>query len=116
LGGLGETALPQDAQGGLGVAGGLAQRLLIVEETRAGLLAQLLDQVEAHACGACSASPSSSIGSSADGAPLPDDASASRPAPRWRSSYRLRPSMTASAMAAQKRRIARMASSLPGTR
>src|SRR5262249_31495805 len=109
LGRLREALLAQDAARLLDVTGRLGDGLLTIGQARAGLVAELLHELKAHAWGASS----SSIGASSSLAAEPSPGVAS-PAPRCRSSYRLRPSITASAIAAQKSRMARMASSLPG--
>src|SRR5579871_588865 len=101
---LGEPALAKQPQRAVEVAAALPERLLAVEEAGAGALAQVLDELEAHGCGASNAPAG---GSTRAPAPLPA-ASGSWPAPRWRSSQRLRPSITASAMAAQNSRMARI--------
>src|SRR5579875_1447297 len=105
---LGEPALAQQPERALEVAAALRKRLLAVEEAGAGALAQVLDELEAHGCGPSTASAGASTGT------VPAPSPGSCPAPRWRSSQRLRPSITASAIAAQNRRMARIASSLPG--
>src|SRR5579885_2546972 len=106
---LGEPPLAQQPERALEVAAALRKRLLAVEQAGAGALAQVLDELEAHGCDPSTAS----AGASTAGA-VPAPSVGSWPAPRWRSSQRLRPSITASAIAAQNRRMARIASSLPG--
>src|SRR5262249_25652530 len=109
LGRLRQPALAQQAKGLLGVAGGVAEGLLAVEQSGARLLAPLLDRFEPHGWGPPARSPMvvSSSPSSVVRPPLAPDVGSSPP-PRARSSCKLRPSITASATAAQNRRMARM--------
>src|SRR5262249_34364615 len=80
LGRLGETLLAQDAERLVDVALGLGERLLALDEPRAGLLAELLHELQAHATGASTCSSTTSRDSS------PPFAADGSPAPRWRSS------------------------------
>src|SRR5579875_3758306 len=95
---LGEPALAQQTERALEVAAALRKRLLAVEEAGAGALAQVLDELEAHGCGPSTASAGASTGT------VPAPSPGSCPAPRWRSSQRLRPSTTAPAIAPPNRR------------